>query len=135
MITLKDPQGSGSETLAAEQITADTFKLLENPILNCRINYGTTVRVTEDANGELVMSKIISASDYMTRRFMLSNSLNETELRTKIGKPILDAGGMWEVVFGGIAFVHIPKDSTFNIDQIFKENNYFPTEIIDDTEG
>lgn len=134
-IKLKDANGSGSEMIAAEQVSDDTFRLLENPVFNCKINYGTTVKVIEDANGDLVMSKIIRASDYKTRLFMLSRSLNEMELRTKIGQPILDAGGMWEVVFGGIAFIHIPKDSSFNIDELFKINNYFPTEIIDDTKG
>jgi len=122
----------GSETVVAEQTGADTFKLLENPVFSCKINYGTIVRALPDKNGELILSKIIRASDFKTRQFFLSDSLNESELRIKIGQPIIDAGGTWEVVFGGISFIHIPKNSSFDLDELFKQNNYFPSEIVDD---
>ena len=135
MIKIRSGDDGGSETVAAEQIDAETFKLVENPVLNCRINYGTIIKVIQDLNGELVMSKIIRASDFRTRQFMLSASLNETQLRTQIGQPILDAGGMWEVVFGGIAFIHLPKNSTFDLNKLFKSNEYYPSEIVDDTNG
>jgi hypothetical protein len=92
MILIKEPEG-GSESIAGEKIEADTFRLLENPILNFRINYGTVVRVIEDKNGDLIMSKIVRASNYKTRQFLLNSSLNENDLRTKIGQPIIDAGG------------------------------------------
>jgi len=132
-IIIKNGEDGSSETVYGEQIDADTFVLVENPIMNCRINYGTKVRVIQDLNGELVMTKVIKASGFQTRMFFLNSSLNETQLRTKIGQPILDAGGMWEVVFGGIAFVHLPKDSNFNLDELFKINEYYPSEIVDDT--
>lgn len=123
----------GSETVYAELLDADTYKLLENPVFSCRINYGTIIKAVTDSNGELIFTKIVRASNFKTRQFFLSASLNETELRTKIGQPILDAGGMWEVVFGGICFVHIPKDSNFDLDEFFKKNNYYSSEIVDDT--
>lgn len=135
MIKIKSGDEGASETVAAAQIDAYTFRLLENSILNCRINYGTTIRVVEDSKGEFTMSKIIRASDFYTRQFMLGASLTESELRIKIGQLILDAGGMWEVAFGGIAFIHIPKDSTFDLDKLFKLHNFCPTEIVGDING
>jgi hypothetical protein len=135
MIKIISGDNGGSETVAGEQIDSDTFKLIENPVFNCRINYGTIVKAIQDLSGELVMSKIIRASDFRTRQFMLSASLIEIQLKTQIGQPILDAGGMWEVVFGGITFIHLPKNSTFDLDKLFKANEYFPTEIVDDSSG
>lgn len=125
------PDGS-SETVFGEQVGTDAYKLLENPIFNSRINYGTTVKVTTDKNGELVVSKILRASEYKTRRFLLSSFINQTDLKEKIGNRIIEAGGTWEVAMGGLAFVHIPKDSAFDLDELFREQGYFPTEIIDD---
>jgi hypothetical protein len=121
-IKINSPDG-GSETVDAEQVDNDVFKLIENPIMHCRINYGTLVKAHTDANGDLVLSKIVRASNFKTRQFFLSASLTETELRTKIGQPVLDAGGMWEVVFGGICFVHIPKDSGFDLDELLMIQN------------
>lgn len=130
-IKIISPDGS-SETVFGEQVGDDTFKLLENPILNCRVNFGTTVKVKADENGELVVSRIIRASDYKTRRFLVSSTFNTTDLMQKIGNRIIEAGGTWEIAMGGLAFVHIPKASPFNLDDVFKEHEYFPTEIIDD---
>ncbi len=132
MILINGSDGT-SESVAGEKIESGIFRLMENPILNCKINYGTVVKVIEDKNGDLVLSKIVRASNYKTRQFILSSSLNESDLRTKIGQPILDAGGYWEVVMGGIAFIHILKDSSFSIDELFKINNYHPSEIVDDS--
>jgi hypothetical protein len=132
-IIIQSKEGS-SETVYAEQLSEDTFKLMENPLMNCRINYGTIVKVAPRQDGELVFTKIVRVSNFKTRQFFLNGSLNETELRIKLGQPVLDAGGMWEVVFGGICFVHLPRDGNFDLDELFKQHNYFPSEIIDDIE-
>lgn len=41
-------------------------------------------------------------------------SLNESELRV-VGQMIIDKGGYWEVIFGGMGYVNLPKDSRFNV--------------------
>jgi hypothetical protein len=128
-------QDGGSESVYGEQVGPDTYRLLENPIFSCRINYGTTVKAIADENGDLVLSKLVRASDYKTRQFLLSSSQKVSDVKDKILGEIEEAGGTWEVVMGGIVFVHIPKSSGFDLDQVFKECNYLPTEIVDDDES
>ena len=130
MIKIRDQDGA-YETVAAEQVTDDTYKLLETPALSCRINYGTTIKVQPDEKGDLEMVKVVRASDYKTRRFILP-SLSKTELMEKLGNPIREAGGLWEVVFGGIIFIHMPRGSQFDLEVIFRSVGSV-TEIIDDT--
>ncbi|HEX7458392.1 MAG TPA: hypothetical protein VF301_08155, partial [Ginsengibacter sp.] len=48
-------------------------------------------------------------------------SLHNNEFQDKIGQPIINTGGYWEIVFGGIAFIHIPKDINFDIIELFKK--------------
>jgi hypothetical protein len=134
-IKIISQDGLGTEAVYAEQVGADIYKLLENPIFSCRINYGTTVKAIADENGELVLSKLVRASDYKTRQFLLSSSQKVSDVKDKILGEIEEAGGTWEVVMGGIVFVHIPKSSGFDLDQVFKECNYLPTEIVDDDES
>ena len=129
MIKIRDRDGA-YETVAAEQVSDDKYKLLETPVLSCRINYGTTIKVQPDEKGELEMVKVVRASDYRTRQFILP-SLSEPELMNKLGNPIRDAGGLWEVVFGGIIFIHMPRDSEFDLDALFKSVGGV-TEIVDD---
>ncbi|WP_460552285.1 hypothetical protein [Ferruginibacter profundus] len=122
-----------SETIAAEFLEYGTYRIIENPVFSFQINYGTIIDAVTDAKGELVFTQIVRASDFKTRKFLLSTSLTEAALRAKLGQLVLDAGGMWEVVFGGICFVHIPENSAFDLDELFKQHDYYPTEITDDT--
>ncbi len=121
-----------TETVDAEPLADGTFKLMANPIMSCRLNYGTIIRAEKNEEGNLVMTKVVRASNFNTRKFFLTPGLTSSELRDTIGAKILEAGGEWEVVFGGIAFVHLPKASKFSLDDAFKEAKYFPTEIVDD---
>lgn len=132
-IKIKSAEAGSTETVWAEQVGTDTFKILENPVFSCRLNYGTVVKVVED-NGDLIVSKVVRASGYITRQFMLPK-LSNNELRENFGKPILEAGGYWEVVFGGVAFIHLPKNSKFDITKLFSELNYNIIEIADDTKS
>lgn len=129
MIKIRDLDGA-YETVAAEQVSNDKYKLLETPALSCRINYGTTIKVQPDEKGELEMVKVVRASDYKTRRFILP-SLSEAELINKLGNPIREAGGLWEVVFGGIIFIHMSRASEFDLEALFR-NVGSVTEIVDD---
>ena len=129
MIKIRGQEGA-FETVAAEQVSEDTYKLLETPALSCRINYGTTIKVLPDEKGELEMVGVVRASDYKTRRFILP-SIAKADLMEKLGNPICNAGGYWEVVFGGIIFIHMPRASQFDLEALFRSVGSV-TEIVDD---
>jgi hypothetical protein len=133
-ITIKSAERGSSETVAAEQLTPDSYRLVENPVFNCRINYGTVIRAREE-NGSLVMSSILRASTFKTRQFFIDPNYNTVDWGKQIGNPIIEAGGMWEIVMGGICFIHLPKTSTFDLDNFFQDKGYYPSEIINDSEG
>ena len=46
--------------------------------------------------------------------------------------PLGQHGGFWQVVFGGLVTVNIPKDARFDLDQAIKELGFALTEIVDD---
>jgi hypothetical protein len=118
------------ETVVCEQLSEDTYKLLETPALSCRINYGTTIKVRLDERDELEMVRVIRASEYKTRRFILP-VLSKDQLIEKLGNPVLDAGGYWEVVMVGIIFIHMPRASSFDVDALISSVGNV-TEMTDD---
>src|SRR5687767_8594825 len=130
-IKIENPS-SIDEIIGAQQITENTYLLLENPIFSCLINYGTIIKVEPNESGELVMVGIEKESDYKTRRFLLSTFAKDSDFVTSIGDPIIAAGGTWEVAMGGIAFIHLPKQSNFDLDRFFKDNEFNLTEIKED---
>ena len=130
-IKLTDPDGSGSETIYAEKVSVDSFMLLENSILSCKLNYGTIIQAIPNKDGDLCMTKILKASSFRTRKFLLSQILSQPELETKF-KQIIDTGGLWEIVMGGILFIHLPTDSSFDLNNFFADINFSPIEILED---
>jgi hypothetical protein len=121
-------KGGASETVAAEQVGNEMYILLESSTLACSINIGTTVEVKADVNGELELTKVVRASDYKTRRFLLPK-LTKAELIEQLGNPITEAGGLWEVDFVGMILIHMPQDSSFDLHTLF--HNLGSTEVID----
>ncbi len=133
LIKIVSQEGT-EETVNARGIGDDKFILLENPVFSFRINYGTTVSAKKDEQGEYVLTAVIGVSQYVTRQFLFINALipDEEAFKRRIGAKIISIGGDWEIVMGGIGFLHIPKSSKFNLDEFFEELGYRPTEIIED---
>ena len=51
-----------------------------------------------------------------------------------LGDELMKRGGFWQVDFGGIATVNIPKDFEYDVNQIMKDLDLNLSEIIDDSE-
>jgi hypothetical protein len=117
------------ETVVAEQVGLDTYRLLENPVFSCQINYGTIVRALPSEKGNPDMVKIIRVSDFFTRQFLTSPDYLEDTFKATVGKEILEAGGAWETAMGGILFIHIPRKSDFDLDASLKQYNINLAEI------
>jgi hypothetical protein len=120
------------EKIGAEQVSDDSYILVENPLFSSRINYGTVVKAVPNDKGELILVRIVKASSYKTRKFLLSSYARDCDFSKSVGDPITAVGGAWEVATGGIAFIHIPKESGFDLDLLFKEIDFHPPEIQED---
>ena len=107
------------------------FKLTCNDPFDFKNTYGTTLELTKTSEPDVYkVNKVIEPSNFTTRRFLLNNSLKESEYRI-IGDEVMKIGGFWEVIFGGYAMVNIPKGSTFNLDEILELLPQPLTEITD----
>lgn len=113
------PEESSTGTYEVIQISEFTFKLTNNDPFNEILTYGTIIEVEQDVkeeNGEqiYVFKSVYKESDYSLEVIDLPSQLNETELRV-VGKMITGEGGFWEVIFGGMGYVNLPKNSSLNI--------------------
>lgn len=120
-----------TSTLYVEKLSELKFRMTENDIINCQLTKGTEfiTRINEDGNHEII--NITKESEFITRRFLLPPKYKESEFRM-LGEELMQRGGFWQVDFGGIATVNIPKDFEFNVDQIMKELDLNLTEITDE---
>lgn len=92
------------------------FKLACNDPFIEELSYGTIIEVENELYEPEVykFKRIVEESDYKSESLFLPPELNETELRI-VGDIITNEGGYWEVIFGGIGIVNLPKNSTLDV--------------------
>lgn len=129
-IEVYDKREKMSTTMYVEQISDNVYRTTENEIFNCRLTLGTEFETRLNKDGKHEIIKITKESDFVTRRFFLTSQFKESEYRL-LGDEIMKQGGFWQVDFGGIATINLPKDCELNIDEIFKTFDFNPTEIKD----
>jgi len=129
-IRVYDKREKSTGSLYVEQLSVNKFRMTDNDIFNCRLTKGTEFETRINSEGLYEIVKILKDSDYITRRFFLSAEYKESDYRV-LGDELVKRGGFWQVDFGGIATINIPKDFEFNINQIMKELDLNLTEITD----
>jgi len=131
MIQVYDKREKVTSNFYVIDLGENSFRMAENDILNCQLTFGTEflTRINEEGKHEII--RILKDSPYLTRRFFLSGQFTEQEYRL-LGDEIVKNGGFWQVDFGGIATINLPRENTLDIDRIFKLFNFSPTEIRSD---
>lgn len=117
-------------TLYVEELSENKFRMTDNDLLNCHLTKGTEFETRVNNEGHHEVVKILKDSEFITRRFFLSPQYKASDYRV-LGDELTKRGGFWQVDFGGIATVNIPKNFEFNIDQVMKALDLNLTEIID----
>jgi hypothetical protein len=130
-IEIYDKRERATTTLYVEQLSENKFRMTDNDIFNCRLTNGTEfeTRINKDGKHEII--RITKESDFITRRFFLSPQFKESDYRM-LGDELMKRGGFWQVDFGGIATVNIPRDFEFDVDQVMRDLDLNLTEIVDE---
>ena len=130
LIELYDKRQDIASSIYVTKLSDNVFRMIENDILNCRLTLETEFETRINKNGKHEIIRIVKDSPFNTRRFMLTQEFVDTGFKA-LGDKIIENGGFWEIVFGGIAIINLPIDTDINFDDLFKFVNYYPTEIKD----
>ncbi len=113
-----------------EQLSENVFRATENEIFNCQLSLGTEFETRQNKDGKHEIVRIIKESDFITRRFILTSQFKESEYKL-LGDEIIKQGGFWQIDFGSIATINLPKNCKLNIDEIFEVFDFKALEIKD----
>ena len=130
-IEIYDKKEESTYTMYVESLAENKFRMIDNDIWNCRLTLGTEFETRINKEGKQEIIKITKNSDFITRRFFLSPKYKESEYKM-LGNELGKRGGFWQVDFGGIATVNIPKNFEYNVDQVMKDLDLNLSEIVDD---
>lgn len=112
------PDTKSTGTCEVVKISDFIYKLANNDPFNESLSYGkiievVTEKIDEDGESKFVFKEIHTISEFTSECRGLPISLTESEMRV-VGQMIIDEGGFWEVLFGGMGFVNLPKKSKLN---------------------
>jgi hypothetical protein len=118
-ITLHDPIEQISATIMVENKADNVFIMMDNHIMNENLTFGTEFQALKIADNEYELIKITKVSEFTTKRLSLTKQFNASEYQV-LGDEIMKQGGFWQVDFGSLAVVNLPKNSGLDLDEIFK---------------
>ena len=119
-----------TESFHVLEIGENLFRMAENSVLNHALTLGTEFETRTNEVGQFEIIRITKFSDFSTKRFILNSQFNESEYQL-LGDEIVRQGGFWQVDFGSIAIVNLPKDSTLDLEEIFHIFEFNPIEFKD----
>jgi hypothetical protein len=102
-----------SETLLLTPMGEDLFRLEESSFVTDAV-YRDVIRATEAEDGALLFVEIAERSPLVTNICILRQELIESEAIQSILKQIMEQGGNWEQVFGGVLIVHTSPTTAAN---------------------
>lgn len=117
-------------TISVERISENRFRTIANEIVDDRLTYKTEFETRLNSDKQHEISAVVKNSEFIRRRFNLTPQFKESEYRL-LGDEIMKEGGFWQVDFGSVATVNLPRESKLNLDEIFKIFNFSPNEIIE----
>ena len=129
-IEIYDKSEKSTATLYVEKISDTVFRMVDNAVLNYTLTLGTEFETQINKEGKHEIVRILKESDFTTRRFFLSPEFKTSDYEL-LGEEIIKQGGFWQVDFGGMATINLPKNSSWSIDSVFKEFGFYLTEIVD----
>ena len=117
-INLYDSDEGFGGNVEVVKLGQHTYQLMCNTFFSEDVYYGTVIEVEDELtdDGYFKLKSIIKASEYTQETYFLPIALNEAELRI-VGGKIVEEGGYWEVVFGGMALVNLPKKSLLDVNE------------------
>lgn len=118
-IEVYDKREKSITTMYVQQISENVYRMVSNDVFNCRLTLGTEFKTRINSEGKHEIIKIVKESEFITRRFFLTPKYKQSEYRL-LGDEIVKHGGFWQVDFGGIATINLPKNCELDIDKIFK---------------
>ncbi|QJP35440.1 hypothetical protein F0365_14035 [Nonlabens sp. Ci31] len=119
-IEVYDKKEKVTTSLYVEQLSENQFRMIDNDLFNNQLTLGAEFETKINSENKHEVVKIIKKSEFITRRFGLTPNYKESDYRM-LGEELTKRGGFWQVDFGSIATVNIPKNFEFDISQIIKE--------------
>lgn len=107
------------QQLTAVKVGPRQWRILESPVFSEAVNYGDTVEGDFDEEGYFIIERVVKKSDFRTIRTMVPRKFYFSDFGKAFLERVMDAGGMWEIVFWGILILNFPEGEADELEELF----------------
>ena len=97
-------------SLTVSAIDHSIFRIEEVSGIMMNFRYGDRIEVRHLPSGEYLLLRLTEPSDFNTEVYIISEKASTSTLVRGVLSQIVDAGGNWEILFGGILTITGPKE-------------------------
>jgi hypothetical protein len=108
-----------SETLGLTPLSDGLYRVEDSSVLDESIRYGDVISATPVGELELRFLEVTQKSSFRTACCAISKKYAESPDLPILLEKVQDAGGVWERIFGGLLLVHLPQDSSLDVQHEF----------------
>lgn len=82
--------------------------------------YGDVIEVERQADGTYQFIRIVEPSGLRVHSWCIRREVIESPEFERFGEAVVNAGGVWERLMGGLIYVHLLPESTFDAEAEFQ---------------
>lgn len=109
-----------TEFVYCEKVSETIYRCIESCVFIDFINYGCEIEVEKDEEGELKFLWLYKESPFEKHILLLSADMVDSPGLTRMEKEIVEMGGQWERVMGGVFIFHLPKEMNDRLDLLYE---------------
>ena len=108
------------EQVNAVEVGPNRWRLEQNPMWTEMAVYKDTVEGELNEDGVFVVRKVVEKSGLRTIRTGVPRMFYFSDFGKAFLDRVMDAGGMWDLLFWGILVLNLPEDDADELEEMFK---------------
>ena len=115
----EEPEGC-EETIPVANEGPRQWRLLATPIMSEMATYGDVVEGEVNSDGILVVERVVKKSGLIRTCYAPGARFIESEAGRDFLRQVIDSGGRWERLFGGVLILNLPRGKTRDFQKRFE---------------
>jgi len=109
-----------SENLGLTPLADGLYRVEHSSVVDESIRYGDVISATTIGELEVRFNNVVEKCPFKTTSWMIPKEYAESADLTILLQKIQDAGGVSERAFGGLLLVHLPPESTVDVQREYQ---------------
>ncbi len=104
-----------TESLLVTPLAQNLFRLEESP-LNDELAFYDVIEGERQGDGNVIFQRVAKKSEMRRFSYLLNNQIIDSMQFQSLQQQVMEIGGNWERLFGGIVIFSLPSEGTLDVE-------------------